>query len=117
MSSIRELIGAVVFFIAAALFLRMIVSSVLNLLSGRSSGTVTAAATVLSKSAAAGSGEFGKDGIRTGKEVYSAEFALDSGSVTFELSASEWRSLTEGDRGSLTYRGKQYLGFEPDNLL
>lgn len=113
---IKELVGAAVFFAVAGLFLWMIVTNVRGIVSGRSAKGSTVDAEVIKKTSSPGSGAFGENGLRAGKTVYSAEFSSDGESLEFEMSEDEWKKLSEGDRGQLSYRGKQYLGFYKDSL-
>ncbi len=54
----------------------------------------------------------GAHGFHTSTDC-AVTFQVESGDqLKFSVSGSEYRRLTEGDRGRLTFQGTRYLGFE-----
>lgn len=117
MDSLNEFLALAVFLAFAAVFLWMLIGGVQNIIAKKKTPDKTVVAEVSEKRSETGTGEFTGDGVRLGKKLYFAVFRLDGGeALEFAISEAEFKALTEGDRGHLTYREKTYLGFSPDIL-
>ena len=114
----NEIIAIIVFLAVAGVFLWMITGNVQSFLAHKRSPAESIAARVKEKRSDVGLSEFGSDGVRLGKKVYYATFALKSGEeLTFQLLQHEYDELNEDDIGHLSYRDNRYLGFAPDSLI
>ena len=104
--SVKELLGAAVFFAAAALFLWMLITSIRSLIDQRKTPLKYRPAKVIKKTSSE----------EDGKKVYLAEFLADGENIVFKMSESEWNGLEEGASGRLFCRRENYLGFETEKL-
>lgn len=102
----------------AVLFAKMLAACIKGFLKNRRSNVESIEATVSSKTCDAGSSEVGENGLRSGKSLYTAVFKTnDGGTCDFALTKEEYEALNEGDFGVLSFRGRNFLNFEPDRLM
>ena len=102
----------VLFFLAFAatvgLMIFIIVRSVSEQKKNDSQPKLTVPATVLSKR----TDLYRRRSMGMGSTVYFVTFQVQSGDrVELHLSGHEFGLLQEGDRGSLTFRGREFIGF------
>ena len=116
MDAIKEFAVILITAFVAALFLRMLIASFMDLKKRRSSPVKGLTATVLSKQSISGKSEFESSGIRNGKSVYRAVFSTDESEMEFDVSKEEFDRLEEGSVGLLNFKERTFLSFTPDKL-
>lgn len=115
MDTLKEFVVILITAAVAALFMRMIVISVKSAVARKKEPVKSVPAKVIAKSCDTGVSAISQNGVRSGKQVFTAEFEADE-TLTFYVSKSEYDSLNEGDTGFLSYRGRTFLGFTKDAL-
>ncbi len=115
MDGIKEFFVILIAVAAAALFLRMLIQSVISVLGRKNEKQASAQVRVLSKSKSVGQSAVSEDGIRKGKAVYTVTFSLDGG-TEFYVTEREFGEIPENSTGTLYYRGRTFLSFAADAL-
>ncbi len=101
-----------VFAIVIGTFIVFAVRGVMTWNKNNASPRLTVSAEVVSKRTQV-SHHHHQDSMSHSSTSYYATFQVESGDrVELPLSGSEYGMLAEGDRGSLTFQGTRYLGFE-----
>lgn len=118
MDSLRDLISIAVFTVFAALFIKMLLNVIKNVIGGSKTSAVTVAARVKEKKPCAGSGRPEVAGAPNDKTVCTVVFeTLEGEALEFSVLSAEYDALSEGAVGHLTYSRNGFCSFAEDSLL
>ena len=112
MFSIFPFLFITVFVIVSGTFVVMAVRGVGTWSKNNASPRLTVSAQVVTKRTQV-SHHHHQDSMSHTSTAYYATFQVESGDrMEFSVSGAEYGMLAEGDRGSLTFQGTRYLGFQ-----